>query len=73
MCIRDSVDAGDNRHADDAPLVRQAERHAEQPRQAVVDARGVRDEEHEDDGRGRDAQTLRLEASAEELGHRGRA
>ena len=65
------VNAGDKRHANDACLVRQAERHAEQARQAVVDARGVGDEEHEDDGRGGDAQRAAVVALAEELGHGG--
>ncbi len=43
------IDAGDHRHADDAHIVGQREGHAEQTRQTIVDARGVRDEEHEDD------------------------
>ena len=65
------VNAGDDRHDDDAVLVRDvdAERDDDQAAQAVVDARGVRDEEHEDDGRRRDAQRARVVALAEELGH----
>ena len=67
------VDAGHNCHADNAPLIGQAERHAEQTRQAVVDARRVGDEEDENNGRGGNAQGLRVVAEAEELRHRGSA
>ena len=65
------IDAGDHRHADDAHIVGQREGHAEQTRQTIVDARGVRDEEHEDDGRRRDAQGAGIVALAEELRHGG--
>ena len=61
----------DHRHADDAHIVGQREGHAEQTRQTIVDARGVRDEEHEDDGCGGNAQRLGLVALAEELRHGG--
>ena len=65
------VNASDHRHADDAHIVGQREGHAEQARQAIVDAGGIRDEEHEDDGRRRDAQGAGIVALAEELRHGG--
>ena len=65
------VNARDKRHEDDAVLVWHvdAERNDDQARQAVVDRCRVRDEKHEDDGCGGDAQSLRVVALAEKLGH----
>ncbi len=65
------VDAGDNGHTHHAPFIRQAECHAEQARKAVVDAGGVGNQEHEDDGRRSDAQRLGVVALAEEFRHGG--
>ena len=48
------------------------ESHPEQTAQAVVQGRGVRDQEDEDDGGGHDLQGAAVEAGAEKLRHRGR-
>ena len=65
----DDIDAGDDRHGDDACLIRQAKGHAKQARQAVVDRRCIGDQEDEDDKCRGDAQRVAVKALAKELRH----
>ena len=67
----DDVHAGKHGHDDDAHGIVDVKRHAEQAAQAVVQGRGVGDEEDEDDrGRGQ-LERLAVEAFFKELGHGG--
>ena len=67
----DDVDRREHGHDDDAVDVRDAERLLKESREAVVDGRGVRDQEDEHDERGRDLERLGAVALLEVFRHGG--
>ena len=70
VAAEDDIDGREDGHNDDAVLIGNIESHLKKTRDAAIDTGGVRNQEHEGDDGGADAQTLVLKAGAKEIRHR---